>query len=56
MDGVAISSPSPCPALARCSQDHKFDIQNIPPFSMESTHYIGFGGLTTMEKITDKIH
>jgi hypothetical protein len=32
MDGVATTSPSPPrPTLARCSQDHKFDIQNIPP-------------------------
>jgi hypothetical protein len=26
----------------------------LPPFSMEIPHYIGFGGLTTMEKITHR--
>ena len=32
VDAVAGASPSPPrPALARCSQDHRFDIQNIPP-------------------------
>jgi hypothetical protein len=65
VDAVATTSPSPPrPALARCSQDHRFDIQKISPkiislipqifllFSMEIPHYIGFGGLTTMERIT----
>jgi hypothetical protein len=69
VDAVAGASPSPPrPALARCSQDHRFDIQNIAPkiislipqiclpFSMENLHYIGFGGLTTMERITHQIH
>jgi hypothetical protein len=32
VDAVATTSPSPPhPSLARCSQDHKFDIQKIPP-------------------------
>jgi hypothetical protein len=69
MDDVEADSPSPpCPTLAQCSQYHKFDIQKLPPkiislitlicllFSMESPHYIGFGGLTTMERITHQIH
>jgi len=31
MDVVATTSPSPpLPTLARCYQDHKFDIQNLP--------------------------
>jgi len=35
VDTFATTSPSPPrPTLAQCSQDHKFDIQNIPPFSM----------------------
>jgi hypothetical protein len=53
VDVVAIASPSPpCPALAQCSQDHKFDIKSFLLFSMETPHYIGFGGLTTMDNIT----
>jgi hypothetical protein len=68
VDAVATTSPSPPhPTLARCSQDHN---QNLSPkiislipliclysfFSMEIPHYIGFGGLTTMERITHQIH
>jgi hypothetical protein len=29
---------------------------SIPSSSMESPHYIGFGGLTTMERISHHIH
>ena len=69
VDAVVATSPSPLgPALARCSQDHSFDIQKLSPkiislipqifllFSMEIPHYIGFGGLNTMERITHHIH
>jgi hypothetical protein len=63
VDAVAATSPShPRPSLARYSQDHRFDIQNLSPqyhkfdasniplFSSpwKISHYIEFGGLTTM--------
>jgi hypothetical protein len=70
IDAVATTSPrAPCPTLSLCSQDNRFDIQNIPPKTISlipqifpfillhgSPHYIGFGGLTTMERITYQIH
>jgi hypothetical protein len=38
----------------------RYQIGLIPPMflliSMEIPHYIGFGGLTTMERITHQIH
>ena len=38
--------------------DHKLGASQFlyPPSSMESPHYIGFGGLTTMEMISHQIH
>ena len=71
IDVVATTSPSPPrQTLSGCCQDHRFDTQNLPPkiitlipiiclpypFSMENPHYIGFGGLTTMERISHQIH
>jgi hypothetical protein len=70
VDEVTTASPSPPhPTLAQSSQNHRFDILNISPktiglipqiflspLSMEIPHYIGFGGLTTMERITHQIH
>ena len=71
VDEVAVASPSsPHPSLAQSSQNHRFDILNLSPktiglipqmsiilpFSMEIPHYIGFGGLTTMKRITHQIH
>jgi hypothetical protein len=53
---VATSPSSPRPSLTRCSQDHKFDTSNMPSLSMKIPHYIGFVGLTTMERITHQIH
>jgi hypothetical protein len=71
VDVVAVASPSPPHlALVQTSQNHRFDILKISSktigliplistflmFSMEIPHYIGFGGLTTMARITRRIH
>ena len=53
IDEVATASPRPPRlSLAQSSQEHKFDTSNMPLFSMERLHFIGFGGLNTMERIT----